>query len=216
MERVFSQYKEIDINIGNLYLKGNLRIADRRKGLVIFSHGSGSSRLSSRNNFVADLLLNKGFSSLLFDLLTAEEDRIYDNRFNIPLLTQRLVDVTKWIHKKAIGQELPIGYFGASTGAACALCAAAKLPKLIKAVVCRGGRPDLALESLPLVKAPTLLLVGSLDLPVIELNRKAQLAMENTNELRIIEGATHLFPEQGKLEEVSNLTIEWFNKFLME
>lgn len=216
MERGFSPYKEIDINIGNLYLKGNLRIATRRKGLVIFSHGSGSSRLSSRNNFVADLLLNKGFSSLLFDLLTAEEDNIYDNRFKIPLLTQRLVDVTKWIHKKAIGQELPLGYFGASTGAASALSAAAKLPKLIKAVVCRGGRPDLALESLPLVKAPTLLLVGSLDLPVIELNRKAQLAMEINCELRIIEGATHLFPEQGKLEEVSNRTIEWFNKYLIE
>jgi pimeloyl-ACP methyl ester carboxylesterase len=216
MERVFSPYTEIDIIIGNLYLKGNLRIAARRKGLVIFSHGSGSSRLSSRNNFVADLLLNKGFSSLLFDLLTAEEDKIYDNRFKIPLLTQRLVDVTKWIHKKAIGQELPIGYFGASTGAASALSAAAKLPKLIKAVVCRGGRPDLALESLPLVKAPTLLLVGSLDLPVIELNRKAQLAMEINCELRIIEGATHLFPEQGKLEEVSNRTIEWFNKYLIE
>jgi pimeloyl-ACP methyl ester carboxylesterase len=216
MNSVYSTYKEIEINIGTIVLMGNLRISDKDKGMIIFSHGSGSSRMSSRNNFVADLLLKKGFSSLLFDLLTPEEDREYDNRFNITLLTKRLVDVTKWIHKKTIFQELPIGYFGASTGAASALCAASKIPKLIKAIVSRGGRPDLAIEYLPHVKAPTLLLVGSLDFPVIELNRKAQLAMDNTCELKIIEGATHLFSEPGKLEEVSNLTIEWFNKYLMD
>jgi pimeloyl-ACP methyl ester carboxylesterase len=216
MNSVYSKYKEIEINIGTIVLMGNLRISDKDKGMIIFSHGSGSSRMSSRNNFVADLLLKKGFSSLLFDLLTPEEDREYDNRFNITLLTKRLVDITKWIHYKPIAQELPIGYFGASTGAASTLCAASKIPKLIKAIVSRGGRPELAIEYLPHVKAPTLLLVGSLDFPVIELNRKAQLAMDNTCELKIIEGATHLFSEPGKLEEVSNLTIEWFNKYLMD
>lgn len=214
METVFSSYEEIEIKLGVTKLTGNLRISDKEKGLVIFSHGSGSSRMSSRNNFVADLLLKKGFSSLLFDLLTFEEDQVYDNRFNIPLLTDRLVDVTKWIRKKNIVRDLPIGYFGASTGAASALCAASKIPKIIKAVVSRGGRPDLAMESLPYVKAPTLFLVGSLDVPVIELNRKAQLAMQCACELNIIEGATHLFSEPGKLEEVSKFSIDWFNKYL--
>ncbi len=216
MNSVYSPYKEIEINIGTIVLMGNLRISDKDKGMIIFSHGSGSSRMSSRNNFVADLLLKKGFSSLLFDLLTPEEDREYDNRFNIALLTKRLVDITKWIHKKTIFQELPTGYFGASTGAASALCAASKIPKLIKAVVSRGGRPDLAMESLHLVHAPTLLLVGSLDQPVIELNRKAQSAMACACELKIIEGATHLFPEPGKLEEVSHHSAEWFNKYLID
>jgi len=215
MRSVYSSYNEIDLNFGTIYLKGNLRISDKDNGMIIFSHGSGSSRMSSRNNYVADLLLKYGFSSLLFDLLTTEEDRTYDNRFNIPLLTNRLIDVTKWMYNKAKFKELPIGYFGASTGAASALCAASKFPKLIKAVVSRGGRPDLAFECLQLVKAPTLLLVGSLDSPVIELNRKAQSNIASACELQIIEGATHLFPEPGKLEEVSNQTIKWFNKYLI-
>lgn len=215
MKDVYTSYKEIDITIGTINLKGHLRIADNDKGMVIFSHGSGSSRLSSRNNFVADLLMKKGYSSLLFDLLTAEEDRIYDNRFDIPLLTSRLIDVTQWVHYYKISDNLPIGYFGASTGAASALCAASENPELVKAVVSRGGRPDLAFECLPIVTAPTLLLVGSLDSPVIELNRKAQSLMTSTCELQIIEGATHLFSEPGKLDEVSNHTINWFNTYLI-
>ena len=215
MKDVYTSYKEIDITIGSINLKGHLRIADNDKGMVIFSHGSGSSRLSSRNNFVADLLMKKGYSSLLFDLLTAEEDRIYDNRFDIPLLTSRLIDVTQWVHYYKISDNLPIGYFGASTGAASALCAASEYPELVKAVVSRGGRPDLALECLPIVTAPTLLLVGSLDSTVIDLNRKAQSVIKSTCELQIIEGATHLFIEPGKLDEVSNHTINWFNNYLI-
>lgn len=208
-------YKEIDIPIGVIHVKGNLRQAQNSKGLILFSHGSGSSRLSSRNNYVADILLHNGFSSLLFDLLTPQEDAIYENRFDIELLTDRLVSVTKWVKNNKDIKQLPLGYFGASTGAASALSAAAKLGKTISAVVSRGGRPDLAMEYLSQVKTPTLLLVGSNDGVVIELNKKAQANISGICELKIIEGATHLFPEPGKLDLVAKETSDWFDTYLI-
>lgn len=209
-------YKEIVIPVDNINLKGNLRLGTKSKGMIIFSHGSGSSRMSTRNNFVADLLYENGFSSLLFDLLTEKEDLIYENRFNIELLTDRLLKVTKWISKNKETKHLPVGYFGASTGAASALYAAALSDRSIKAVVSRGGRPDLAMPILKKVKAPTLLLVGGDDGVVIELNKKAQEEIIGICELKIIEGASHLFSEPGKLEIVAKLTGEWFDKYLPE
>lgn len=207
-------YTEIDIPIGNIQVKGNLRQAIKSKGVILFSHGSGSSRLSTRNNYVADILLDRGFSSLLFDLLTPQEDADYDNRFDIELLTERLISVTKWIKGEETIKHLPIAYFGASTGAASALSAAARLGKTIKAVVSRGGRPDLAMKDLAHVETPTLLLVGSNDGIVIELNKKAKANMSGICKLKIIEGATHLFPEPGKLDIVAYETSDWFDTYL--
>lgn len=214
MMAVIETYKEIEINVDSVKLKGNLRTAENSKGIVIFSHGSGSSRFSVRNNYVAGLLLKQGFSSLLFDLLTSKEDAVYENRFDIELLTGRLVKVTNWIKKHKDIKYLPIGYFGASTGAASALCAAAKLGSSIKAVVSRGGRPDLALNYLRRVKSPTLLIVGGNDEPVIVLNNQAKKEIGGICELNIIEGASHLFVETGALDEVSRQSVNWFNKYL--
>ena len=211
---IIEAYKEIEINIGAINLLGNLRLAPTSKGIILFSHGSGSSRLSIRNNYVANLLLEQGFSSLLFDLLTTQEDKVYENRFNIELLTERLLKVTQWMRNYEDTKQIPIGYFGSSTGAASALSAAAQLGSIVKAVVSRGGRPDLAMENLKDVKAPTLLLVGSKDDIVIELNKKAQSKISGICELKIIEGATHLFPEYGKLEMVAKHTGDWFHKYL--
>ena len=207
-------FENINIPVQNVELKGRLRIAYEQKGLVIFSHGSGSGRLSTRNNFVADFLQNKGFSSLLFDLLTEREDMIYENRFDINLLSQRLVKVTQWMfkQKEVIGQ--PIGYFGASTGAASALYAAAHLQDNIKAIVSRGGRPDLAMPILDKIKAPTLLIVGGDDQPVIHLNQKAYNELNCIKKMEIVEEATHLFGEPGKLEEVAELSANWFETYL--
>lgn len=207
-------YKELEIPLGSIILKGNLRLADYSKGIILFSHGSGSSRMSTRNNYVADYLLENGFSSLLFDLLTLEEDTIYKNRFDIPLLTNRLVEVTHWMRKIETIKDLPIGLFGASTGAASALNASTKLGSIVKAIVSRGGRPDLAMANLHLVKVPTLLLVGGDDGVVIELNKKAQVNINGICDLKIIEGATHLFSEPGKLQIVAKATSEWFNQYL--
>lgn len=214
MKNMAQTYKIVDIAVGEVILKGNLRLAEEPKGIVLFSHGSGSSRLSIRNNYVASLLLEEGFSSLLFDLLTAKEDLIYENRFNIELLAERLVNVTKWMANYKETKKLPIGYFGASTGAASALSAAAQMGNSIKAIVSRGGRPDLAMAVLKDIKAPTLLIVGGNDDVVIELNKKAKAAINGICELKIIEGATHLFPEAGKLEIVAKLTSKWFDKYL--
>jgi len=214
MKTLSGTYQELEIKLDNINLKGNLRLADNSKGIVLFSHGSGSSRLSIRNNYVADLLLKKGFSSLLFDLLTPEEDAVYENRFDIELLTERLLKVTKWVRNYGVTKQLPIGYFGASTGAASALRAAAKMSKIVKAVVSRGGRPDLALRALSSVDTPTLLIVGGDDDVVITLNKQAKSRIEGICELKIIEGASHLFSEPGKLEIVANLTIDWFDKYL--
>ncbi|WP_299526510.1 alpha/beta fold hydrolase [uncultured Lutibacter sp.] len=211
---IIETFGEIKIPIGQISLRGSLRLNSKSKGIVLFSHGSGSSRLSIRNNYVANLLLEDGFSSLLFDLLTTDEDKIYENRFNIQLLTDRLLKVTDWIRKYKDTKHLPIGYFGASTGAASALSAAAKLGTNIKAVVSRGGRPDLALEVLKDVKVPTLLLVGGNDTAVIDFNKQAQSIINGICELKIIEGATHLFSEHGKLELVAQHTSNWFDTYL--
>lgn len=207
-------YEELDIPLGKIITKGNLRIATDSRGMVLFSHGSGSSRSSSRNNYVADLLLSQHFSSLLFDLLTPQEDEIYENRFDIHLLTTRLIKATEWVIAHKATKKQSIGYFGASTGAASALNAAAQLGNKIKAVVSRGGRPDLAMAILSHVKAPTLLLVGSNDDIVINLNEKAKNKIPGICELKIIDGASHLFSEPGKLDIVADLTCDWFEKYL--
>ncbi|NJB70403.1 pimeloyl-ACP methyl ester carboxylesterase [Saonia flava] len=204
----------VEIRLDGIVLKGNLCIPQNTKGIVIFSHGSGSSRFSPRNKFVAEILQKNGLATLLFDLLTENEDRIYDNRFDIDLLTMRLIDVTQWIQHNDITSDLLIGYFGASTGAASALRAAAFFDKDIDAVVSRGGRPDLALGHLKKVTAPTLLIVGGRDDVVIQLNEKAYQNLNCTKKLEIVPRATHLFEEEGKLEIVANISAEWFTKWL--
>jgi pimeloyl-ACP methyl ester carboxylesterase len=201
---------EVEIPIGKLSLKGKFSMPEKAYGIVLFSHGSGSSRNSPRNNFVAKVFQQQGLATLLFDLLTEEEDRVYENRFNIGLLTRRLIAATDWVMVYTHGRKLPIGYFGASTGAASALRAAAHFKEKIQAVVSRGGRPDLAMQDLPGVTAPTLLLVGSLDLPVIDLNQEALEKMQTHSKLQIIPGATHLFGEPGKLQRVAELSAQWF------
>jgi dienelactone hydrolase len=206
--------KEVKIPINSIKLDGILGIPKNAKGIVIFAHGSGSSRFSPRNNFVARELRKAGLATLLFDLLTEEEDLIYENRFNIKLLAERLITVTKWVKANDEIKNLKIGYFGASTGAAAALQASTKIED-IKAIVSRGGRPDLVLDYLPKVKAATLLIVGELDKYVIELNKIAYEKLKAEKELIIIPGASHLFEEPGKLEEVSRLAKDWFLKFLI-
>lgn len=208
------KYTSVNINLGGLVLKGNLTVPENAIGIVIFSHGSGSSRLSPRNNFVAEVLQEKGLATLLFDLLTENEDRIYENRFNIDLLTLRLIDVTQWVQQQHETKGLSIGYFGASTGAASALRAAAFYGKEIKAVVSRGGRPDMALKDLHRVTAPTLLIVGGWDDVVIELNKEAYQKLQCERNLKIVPNATHLFEEAGKLEEVARISANWFASHL--
>lgn len=194
--------------------EGVLGIPPGAKGIVLFAHGSGSGRLSPRNNYVAGVLRESGMATLLFDLLTEEEDRVYENRFDIDLLTRRLLLATKWVRQQAATRNLNIGFFGASTGAAAALEAAAVLASGIQAVVSRGGRPDLALESLSRVQAPTLLIVGGYDDLVIDLNRKAYRELRAEKELQIIPGATHLFEEPGTLEQVAASAASWFERHL--
>ncbi len=184
------------------------------EGMVLFAHGSGSGRLSPRNNYVAGVLRRSGVATLLFDLLTEEEDRVYETRFDIALLTHRLMLATEWVKQRPETRDLAIGYFGASTGAAAALEAAAALGPQIGAVVSRGGRPDLALESIPRVQAPTLLIVGGNDHVVIDLNRVAYRALRVEKELQIIPGATHLFEEPGTLEQVASAAARWFMRHL--
>lgn len=207
-------YREVDIKLNGESLKGNLRLSEKSTGIILFAHGSGSSRFSIRNNYVASLLLEKGFSSLLFDLLTFEEGEVYENRFDIELLTNRLIKVTKWIQEFEETKHLPIGYFGSSTGAASALKAATKLNETIKAIVSRGGRPDLAFDDLKFVQTPTLLLVGGNDGEVIDLNLVSKTKIPGICELKIIDGASHLFIEPGKLQAVAKETIEWFDIYL--
>lgn len=203
------------ISLGNIALKGILNIPTKPRGIVLFSHGSGSSRLSPRNQFVARQLNHHRFATLLFDLLTREEDLVYENRFDIELMSKRLVEVTRWImnHKETAG--LPIGYFGASTGAASALKAAAELGDRISAVVSRGGRPDLAgKKELQRVKTPTLLVVGEWDDVVITLNSEAYEKLSGEKSLVIVSGATHLFEEEGALEKVTEVSAQWFETHL--
>lgn len=210
-----TQYvNEVLIPVRNVELSGDLIIPKDAGALVVFSHGSGSSRKSARNRMVAEKLQQHQIGTLLFDLLTEEEDENYNNRFNIDLLTQRLIAVTEWLGTKPETVDLKLGYFGASTGAASALKAAAVLPQ-VKAVVSRGGRPDMAMEALPKVHAPVLLIVGSLDKQVIQLNKQAYAQLTCVKELKIIEGATHLFEEPGTLQKVSAEAIVWFGKYLI-
>lgn len=207
--------KELKIPADGAVLKGDLHVPNDVRGLVIFSHGSGSSRLSPRNRFVAGTLEANGFATLLFDLLTEAEDLDYQQRFDIGLLTRRLVAVTNWIRNQEDYPHWPIGFFGASTGAASTLSAAASVgPNIVKAVVSRGGRPDLAKKALEKVKSPTLLLVGGLDSEVIKLNEQAIEKLNCTKELKIISGASHLFEESGKLEQVTLIANDWFIKYL--
>ncbi len=207
--------KLVHIPAGQVLMEGVLSIPKKSKGLVLFAHGSGSSRLSPRNTFVAEELQRTGFSTLLIDLLSKEEDSVYETRFNIPLLKERLIEIVRWLQKENETKDLPIGLFGASTGAASALEVAASLGKTIKAVVSRGGRPDLAIQNLPLVVSPTLFLVGGEDFQVLELNKKAFKELLCTRQFGIVPNATHLFEEPGCLEEVARLAREWFLKYLV-
>jgi putative phosphoribosyl transferase len=206
---------EVEIPVGRVVLYGNLTIPEHAAGLVLFAHGSGSSRHSPRNQFVARTLNGVGLATLLFDLLTPEEEAIdthsREHRFNIRLLADRLVHATKWARQQGETRDLHIGYFGSSTGGAAALVAAAEIPQDIGAVVSRGGRPDLAGDALPKVQAPTLLIVGGNDDVVIELNEMARDQMRCEVKLEIIPGATHLFEEPGTLEQVAKLASDWFS-----
>jgi putative phosphoribosyl transferase len=205
---------EVHIPAGRATLDGNLTIVDGATALVLFAHGSGSSRHSPRNQFVARTLNKAGLATLLFDLLTPDEElidvRTAELRFNIGLLAERLVHATRWARQEQQTCHLRIGYFGSSTGGGAALVAAAALPQDVGAVVSRGGRPDLAGEALPKVQAPTLLIVGGNDDIVIELNEQARDRMRCEAKLEIVPGATHLFEEPGALEKVAKLASDWF------
>ncbi len=206
------------ITAGSETLEGNLSIPDRARAVILFAHGSGSSRHSPRNRFVARVLNDAGLATLVTDLLTADEEEVDEVtrhlRFDITLLAQRLVAITDWLAVQPEAQEMRIGYFGASTGAAAALVAAAERPAVVGAIVSRGGRPDLAGPALLRVRAPTLLIVGGSDFPVLELNRQALRELRVEAELSIVPGATHLFEEPGALEEVARLSAQWFTRHL--
>ena len=211
--------RQVTIAIDDLRISGDLSIPTDSHAIVLFAHGSGSSRFSPRNRFVADRLNNSHLATILIDLLTPEEENV-DNitrqyRFDIPLLTERVLGAVDWLANDDDTRHLAIGLFGASTGAAAALQAAARNPASVAAVVSRGGRPDLAGNLLYEVEAPTLLIVGENDPVVIELNRDSLQKLACTRELVIVPGATHLFEEPGKLEEVAHLTAEWFARHLL-
>lgn len=205
---------EVRIPVNGVEIEGEFVVPQGARGLVLFAHGSGSSRKSPRNNFVAERLRRRGLATLLTDLLTVEEDMVTRNRFDIDLLTGRLEAATRWVRSRPDAGSLPLGYFGASTGAACALRAAADLGDEIAAVVSRGGRPDLAGAQLTLVRAPTLLIVGGRDEVVIDLNRYALANLTCEKRIEIVSGATHLFEEPGTLECVAELAAEWFEVHL--
>ena len=212
------QQQQVRINVGSAELEGSLSIPAGATGVVLFAHGSGSSRHSPRNRYVARALQDGGLGTLLIDLLTAAEEREDTRtarlRFDIDLLAERVAAATDWLTQNPATAALRIGYFGASTGAAAALVAAAERQDEVSAVVSRGGRPDLAIPTLDRVKAPTLLIVGGLDYPVIDMNREALLHLQVERHLEIIPGATHLFEEPGALEEVARLAQEWFTRYL--
>ncbi len=214
------QENDLKIPMGKVILKGNLNLPPEAKGVVLFAHGSGSGRFSPRNQYVAKEFNKAKIGTLLFDLLTREEEEedivTAEYRFNIGLLAQRLIGATEWLKKDPLTCNCVFGYFGASTGAAAALIAAAKLPNDIAAVVSRGGRPDLAADYLSQVVAPTLLLVGGSDAEVIQLNRQAIEQMTAQKKLIVIPGATHLFEEPGTLEEVAKFSTNWFLRYLVK
>jgi putative phosphoribosyl transferase len=206
----------LSIASGQVRLEGVLELPSTPSGIVVFSHGSGSGRHSPRNRYVAQELRSAGLGTLLLDLLTTEEDRDYETRFNIDLLTWRLGDAVRFVHRDAATRSLPVGLFGASTGAASALRVAAAMPEDVKAVVSRGGRPDLTGdETLPKVKAATLLIVGGRDHGVIGLNQGAHALLRCDKQIAIVRGATHLFEEPGALEEVAHLAADWFVRHLV-
>jgi dienelactone hydrolase len=205
---------DVQIPAGSATLDGNLTTVDQTKAFVLFAHGSGSSRHSPRNQFVARTLNEAGLATLLFDLLTPEEESVdlytREHRFDIGLLAERLVYASKWAKQQKLTQDLRVGYFGSSTGGGAALVAAAELTEEVAAVVSRGGRPDLAGEALPKVKAPTLLIVGGEDHVVIDLNEQARAQMKCECKIEIVRGATHLFEESGALDKVAKLASDWF------
>lgn len=206
--------------VGDAALSGFLEMPPASKGIVVFAHGSGSSRFSRRNNAVASFLRDARLGTFLFDLLTSEEDQVdaitREHRFNIPLLSTRLQGVIRWLAQLPEAADHPIGLFGSSTGAAAALIAAAELPDRVAAVVSRGGRVDLAAEALDRVNAPTLLIVGGADFEVLVLNKAAQERLPSNSELAIVDHATHLFEEPGALQEVATLTRNWFVEYLQQ
>jgi dienelactone hydrolase len=212
--------RPVQVRAGTVDLQGDLRIPAGARGIVVFAHGSGSGRHSSRNRFVADVLVKAGLATFLIDLLTEEEEMIdvqtAELRFNIRLLAERLRGMSDWLANEASTAALPIGYFGASTGAAAALIAAADRPEKVRAIVSRGGRPDLAGPVLARVRQPTLLIVGGEDDVVIGLNRQALARLAGIKQLVIVPGATHLFEEPGALEQVAALAVEWFQRYLVE
>jgi putative phosphoribosyl transferase len=211
--------RSVIVPVGTVELEGNLEIPHGAQGVVLFAHGSGSSRFSPRNRFVARMLNQAGIATLLIDLLTDGEEALDAQtaqlRFDMPLLANRLVAATDWLSRNPDTQRLRVGYFGASTGAGAALVAAAQRPKMIGAVVSRGGRPDLARNALFSVDAPTLLIVGGKDAQVIELNREALRRLRCEAQLDIVPGATHLFEEPGALERVADLAVGWFKRWLV-
>jgi putative phosphoribosyl transferase len=202
------------VSAGPVELEGNLGVPEGARSVVLFAHGSGSGRHSPRNRYVARVFQRAGLATLLIDLLTPEEEevdlRTGHLRFDIGLLAERLAGATDWLMKNPNTSNLRIGYFGASTGAGAALVAAAERPEAVGAIVSRGGRPDLAGDALPLVKAPTLLIVGGNDVPVIGMNEEALGQLRAEKELKIVPGATHLFEESGALDEVARLAADWF------
>jgi putative phosphoribosyl transferase len=221
MDRTLTQHPHerlVSVTTNEVQLEGNLVIPDGATGIVLFAHGSGSSRHSPRNRYVAGVLQQAGLATLLIDLLTPQEEtidiRTRHLRFDIGLLASRLVGATDWLTQNPDTHNLQIGYFGASTGAGAALVAAAARPEVIKAVVSRGGRPDLATSALPHVKAPTLLIVGGYDTPVITMNENALAQLRTEKRLEIVSQATHLFEEPGKLEAVAKLASDWFTEKL--
>jgi dienelactone hydrolase len=221
LDGMTEQDKLVRISIGQLTLEGDLYLGNKR-AIVLFAHGSGSSRRSPRNKYVADILQKAGLGTLLFDLLTMDEERIDEQtahlRFDIGLLADRLTATTDWLagQQHIIGTDIKIGYFGASTGAAAALVAASKKQDVVRAIVSRGGRPDLAGKYLDQVRAPTLLIVGGNDHRVIGMNQEAFERLKiKDKRLDIVPGATHLFEEPGKLEEVARLAREWFERYLL-
>lgn len=212
------QEQLVSIPAGSVRLKGNLAIPQNAGGIVLFAHGSGSTRLSPRNQYVAKLLQEEGLATLLLDLLTPSEQEIdlrsMNIRFDLGLLADRLVSATDWLAENELTSHLRVGYFGASTGAGAALVAATERPEAVGAIVSRGGRPDLAGTALTRVKAPTLLIVGEWDLPVISLNQEALALLDVDKQLELVPGATHLFEEPGALEEVARLAGQWFKRYL--
>jgi putative phosphoribosyl transferase len=204
----------VEIDRGGARLHGALAVPVEARALVLFAHGSGSSRLSPRNVAVARGLHEAGLATLLFDLLTESEDRFYEHRFDIALLAERMIGAAEWARTHPSTRSLPAGYFGASTGAAAALRAAAELGAEVFAVVSRGGRPDLTGPAIAAVRSPTLLIVGGLDTEVLALNREAHAQLRCEKELAVVPGATHLFEEPGTLEEVTSLARDWFVRHL--